>query len=56
MHNKVSSIRNFKARTVVYSCKTMAEKRLKIELCALRKPLKKEEIQSVTWVNSSECW
>ena len=38
----------------VYSSKTLTEKRLKIELCAICESLEKREIQSVTWVNSSD--
>ena len=38
----------------VYSSKTLTEKRLKIELCATCESLDKGEIQSVTWVNSSD--
>ena len=37
----------------VYS-KTLIEKRLEIESCAIRESLEKEEIHSVTWVNSSD--
>ena len=37
----------------VYSSKTLTKKRLKIELCAIREPLEKEEIHSVTRVNRS---
>ena len=37
----------------VYS-KTLTEKRLKIELCAICKSLEKGEIHSVAWVNSSD--
>ena len=39
---------------VVYFSKTLTEKRLKTELCAMRELLEKGEIHSVTWVNSSD--
>ena len=38
----------------VYSSKTITEKRLKFELCAIPESLEKGEINSVTWVNSSD--
>ena len=38
----------------VYSSKILTEKRLKIELCAIRELLEKGEIHSITWVNSSD--
>ena len=37
-----------------YLSKTLTEKRLKTELCAIRESLEKEGIHSVTWVNSSD--
>ena len=38
----------------VYSTKTLTEKRLKIELCAIRESLEKQEIHSVIWVCSED--
>ena len=38
----------------IYSSKTLTKKRLKIELCAIRESLEKEEICSVTWANSRD--
>ena len=50
----IKSITDIKSlHDAVYS-KTLIEKRLKIELCAIREPLEKEEIHSVIWVNSSD--
>ena len=37
----------------VYSSKALTEKRLKIELCTICELLEKEEIHSVTWINTS---
>ena len=38
----------------VYSTKTLTEKWLKIELCAIRESLEKQEIHSVIWVCSED--
>ena len=38
----------------VYSTKTLAEKQLRIELCAIRESLEKQEIHSVIWVCSED--
>ena len=38
----------------VYSTKTLTEKRLKMELCAIRESLEKQEIHSVIWVCSED--
>ena len=38
----------------VYSSKTITEKRLKIELCAIPESLEKGKTRSVTWVNSRD--
>ena len=39
---------------VVYSSNNPTEKRLKVELCAIRESLEKGEIQSVKWVVSKD--
>ena len=36
----------------VYSSKEVTEKRLKVELCAIRESLEKDEVTSVLWTNS----
>ena len=38
----------------VYSSNNPTEKRLKVELCAIRESLEKGEIQSVNWVVSQD--
>ena len=38
----------------VYSSREVTEKRLKIELSAIRESLEKGEIESVLWVNSKD--
>ena len=38
----------------VYSTKEVTEKRLKIELCAIREALEKREIESVVWINTKD--
>ena len=53
-HNQILPIKCVTLHDAVYSTKTLTEKRLKIELCAIREWLEKQEIHSVIWVCSED--